>query len=210
VTPAAFARRRRAVLLGALLALGAPACTTLTVTTTEDSSIEQLLLTEAVDRTFDRLTWPDLAGKRAYPDVMPLEPEEQTLDERWYVLQELKTELAHRGAVLAEFANDADVRAVVMIGALGTEHQEQFLGVPASQSVIIPISIPELVIYKSIRLQGFAKLEVAILDAKKGEVLHRAGPARAQTFWRKRRIVVYSTERTDTSRYLLGASEFEP
>lgn len=192
-----------------VLPIGLGGCTAKRViTTTEHTPVEQLLLTEAIDRTIDKLSWPDLRGKVVFIDVgtseAPLaEPQEKTV----YVRQALAAQLAQRGAILVPQVGEADYVALALLGALGTEQQDQFLGLPPIQSVLIPFSLPELALYKATRLTGFAKLELVITDRRRGGVEHRSGPARAETYWRIRQIPFSTSITTDTSRLPSPATE---
>lgn len=209
---ACLARQRRgaAQLIAAALALfgsGLLGCTTSRLaTTTEDTTIEQILLTEAVDRAIEGLTWPELRGERVFLDIDPVETEEDTIDEHWYARQAIKAELAQRGAIRVDDRKDARYGVLVMIGALGTEERIQFFGLPPINSVVIPFSLPEIALYKVVRQQGFAKIEVVVIDVRQGFVVHRSGPSRAETFWRLRQVPLSSSITTDTSRYLVDSA----
>ena len=67
-------------------------------------------------------------------------------------------------------------------------------------SLLIPFTIPELALYKTTRLDGFAKTEIAMLDAEQGGVVHRSGPTYGTTYSRSRTILFFFRKRwTDTT-----------
>ncbi|HYD47662.1 MAG TPA: hypothetical protein VEB21_04910, partial [Terriglobales bacterium] len=78
--------------------------------------------------------------------------------------------------------------------------KESFLGIPQIQSILLPVSVPELVLYKAQEQDGFAKIEIAVSDAASGGLVHHSGPARATTYARHRQILFFGWYRTDTTR----------
>ena len=88
-----------------------------------------------------------------------------------------------------------------VVGAVGLDTSWRFMGVIGASGGFIPLTIPELAIYKRTRTEGFAKVELAILDPREGGVLFRSGPVQGTTHSRTGiYLLVIQTSETDTSR----------
>ena len=59
----------------------------------------------------------------------------------------------------------------LMIYALGTEQQQSFLGIPATQGTLIPLSIPELALYKASRQRGYARFGFTLVETPSGRLI---------------------------------------
>ena len=52
----------------------------------------------------------------------------------------------------------------LIIYALGTEQENSFLGLPPASSTLIPISLPELALYKASRQRGYARFSLTVSE----------------------------------------------
>ena len=163
------------------------------------SSMDQLLTTGAIDRALAGLAWPDVAGKAL---VVQLGAPEESFD-RDYLLRSVEIQVAERGGVLVDVEDEADYQLNVLVGALGVDVSGRFFGLQGTQGGgLIPFTIPELVIYRTRRREGFAKLELALLDHRSGSVVHRSGPEMAATYARSRTLLfVFRSRWTDVTRF---------
>ncbi len=163
------------------------------------SSTEQLLTTAAIDRALAKLAWPDLAGKAL---VVQLGAPEESFD-RDYLLRSIEIGVAQRGGVLVDVENEADYQLNVLVGAVGVDANGRFFGLKGTQGGgLIPFTIPELALYRTQRSNGFAKLELTLLDHRSGGVVHRSGPEMAATYARSRTLLfVFRSRWTDVTRF---------
>ena len=110
--------------------------------------------------------------------------------DRDYLLRSIENQVAERGGVLADLEDEADYQLNVLVSALGVDVSGRFFGLQGTQGGgLVPFTIPELVLFRTRRREGFAKLELALLDHRSGGVVHRSGPEMAATFARSRTIL---------------------
>ena len=153
------------------------------------TGLDPFVATEAIDRALAKLDWPDVAGKSL---VIQLGAPEESYD-RDYLLRSVEIEVAQRGGVVVDDEDQAGYELNVLVGAIGVDRSGRFFGVQGTQAGgLIPFTIPELVIYKTQRRDGFAKLALALLDHRSGGVVHRSGPELGASYARTRTLI--STE----------------
>jgi len=128
--------------------------------------IEQLLISEAIQGAMKDLALDiERPGTKMHLDTTGL------TDEQHFLEQVLRGWLGQKGFEMFEDVKDADYRAIVVVQALGTQQSIKFFGMPASSSAWLPISLPELALYKKNREQGYARFYFDIFDAKTGRYL---------------------------------------
>lgn len=158
------------------------------------STSQQILATEAVDRALARAEWPDLKKRKVYVDVAAPSGDQ----EKAYLANTVSAEVASRGGILAPDLKSADTALIVNADAIGLEQNRTFVGLPAVESAMIPIGIPELTVYSSEREEGYARIELVFADLKKGGVLARSGPKDSETWQQDRKYVVIPTHDSNT------------
>ncbi|UCE64303.1 MAG: hypothetical protein JSU59_03945 [Nitrospirota bacterium] len=139
-------------------------CTTSPKTTdTARSTMEQLLLAQALERT--------LVDAR-----MPIDPAESVAVEAvgltgdaGYAKSIVEEWLRKKGLLVGGEAPKYLVR--VILQAFGTQNVETFIGIPPIQSTFIPLATPELAIYKNINQRGYARLNLEVSDKKTGALV---------------------------------------
>ena len=189
-----FAVRRLAALLTAPLAL---ACAITERITLPRTASEQIISTEAIDRALAQIRWPELAGQKLLVQVGG--PQELDRD---YLIRSVEILIAERGGIVVDDEDEARYQVDVVVGAAGIDVDGRFFGVRGSgASPLIPFTIPELALYKSERLDGFAKTEIAMLDPRKGGVVHRSGPTYGLTYVHERTLFfVFRSRKTNATR----------
>lgn len=143
-----------AIVLSLVLLAG---CTTRAVSSTQRTAIEQLLLSTAVDKAFEKINLPELSDKKIYLDFSNL----QSYDSD-YVKSAFKARLAATGAVLTETPEQADFLVAVSSGALGSEYKDTLIGIPALPVPGSPMTLPELALWKTVEQDGIAKFLVVV------------------------------------------------
>src|SRR5215212_11567148 len=119
-----------------------------------------------------------------------------TTPEQAFATGELRERLLMAGARVVEQRKDADVVLEVRSGGLGIDRLENLIGLPASMLIGsgsssgpggIPITTPEIAIYKNTRQRGFASVSFVAYRADTGEYLTSSGPYIGRTirddFW---------------------------
>ncbi len=166
----------KAIVLLLLLA----GCTSRSVSHTPRTAIEQLLLSTAVDKAFDKVRLPELSDKKVYLDFSNL----QSYDSE-YVKSAFKGYVAEKGAALIEQPEDANYIIQISCGALGNEYKYTLIGIPALPVPGSPMSSPELALWKSVEQDGIAKFLITVSsDGKIVSKEHYYGKAeRDETFF---------------------------
>ena len=140
---------------------------TATQRTTESSrtTVEQLLISEAINRSLPDRSLPIPIGSEIIVNTSGL-TEDQTL-----LQQILIGWLGQQGYLVQAGKNNATYRVDVIVEALGTESGGTFFGVPAIQSQLIPFSLPELAIYKVQNQTGYVKFNMNIFERATGKFI---------------------------------------
>jgi hypothetical protein len=161
---------------------------------TPRTAIEQLLLSQAIDRSVRHLLLP-IAPKQSVAISMAGFPHDRSLLQTAFptVSQSQTTPAAQLSTIrhlasdlpvmegkiearlgeLGLFVRDSetDYRARVTVEALGTEQGQSFFGMPPVQSVLLPFALPELTLFKAQLQRGYARYTMDIYDAKSGELI---------------------------------------
>ena len=106
------------------------------------SGTEQLLLSDAVDRSIDRLDLSSLGGETVFLDSKYVTPDKSTNKgsadnyvNSNYIISALRQKLITSGCLLKPSAPDADYVVEARVGALGTDALEVTYGIPASNAL---------------------------------------------------------------------------
>lgn len=176
------------ILLG-LMPLVMTGCASTTTTNTARAAKEQLLISNAVDRALNKVNFAPLAGQRIFID-------EKYLDcvDKPYVMGSIRHRVAREGGRIAAKAEDADIIVEPRSGVIGTDMQNKFVGVP---EITLPglLTLPEIKVATNEAQQGFAKIGIAVLDAKTGTLLGDGGVSIANS--------------NDNNWYVMGVGPFQ-
>ncbi|MEO8995886.1 MAG: hypothetical protein ABI284_00390, partial [Nitrosospira sp.] len=143
----------------ACIGLAAGCSTTQRTTQSSRTAIEQLLISEAVLRSLPAepqgmLSIP--SGSSVILNTAGISPDQDLLQ------QILVGWLGKQGLAVQQDEKDATYRINVIVNAMGTEFGSDFFGMPPSSSQFIPISLPELAIYKAQFQTGYVKFYLDI------------------------------------------------
>jgi hypothetical protein len=179
-----MAGRRRALAIVALAAgvLGA-GCTTVRVTATERSSIEQRLLVRSLERAAARLDIAPLVGRLVRIELFSL-----TKDQA-FAREFLRVRLEARGLRVASGA-DADLTLQVFTAALAVDTADTLVGLPAMQAPVLAVPIPEIALFKLERSRGHAELQSYVFDAS-GQLLGQVHDVLGQAKWHRFTILIF-------------------
>ncbi|HWB09231.1 MAG TPA: DUF6655 family protein [Pirellulales bacterium] len=162
--------------LFALSALAAVAgCGTTRWSDTARTATEQLILSTAVDRAIDNIDFRPLSGRYVYLDT-------QYLDcvDKGYVVSTLRQHMLSEGCVLTADAASADLVVEARSGAVGTDHHDVLVGVPAisipgAGVTGMPSAIPEIPFAKTTAQQGVAKIACFAYNRETGQAVWQSG-----------------------------------
>lgn len=159
----------------AVISMMTTGCTTPTTSNTARTAVEQLLISNAVDQSLDKVDFRPFGGR----DVHLSETYIEAVDKP-YVVGSVRHRLLTAGARLVDKPDNADIIVEVRSGGVGTNTSNTFIGVP---EVVLPgmLSLPEVKFAERTRQKGLAKLGLVAYDAKTREVLGHGGLSLAES-----------------------------
>lgn len=163
--------------MAALLCLAAFGCGTTKWSDTPRTATEQLLISTAVDRAIDGMNFKPLAGKDVYLDTTFMEG----IIDKNYVISSLRQHMLSQGCVLAPSKDQATYVVEVRAGAVGTNHHDVMVGVPAlslpgaSLMPGVPSAIPEIAFAKTTDQKGVAKIAAFAYNQRTGQPVWQSG-----------------------------------
>lgn len=133
-------------------------------TKTSRSSIEQLLLSQSLQRSLTDAVLPIPPGQSVAVETVGLTADQAfvtALIEKW---------LSREGLNLPKDGKESLV-ARVTLDAFGTLQAQTFFGIPQISGGFLPLSIPELAFYKAHRQQGLARFSIDFIEKKTGRLV---------------------------------------
>lgn len=170
----------------ALAAVLAVSCLAGCGTTQSRSATEQLLTSDAVDRSIARIDFRSLSGQKVFLDVEYLKNVKGigTVNSE-YVISSLRQQLLAAGCLLQESKPLADFVVEARVGALGLDGHEVIYGIPANNGLnlasnLVPAAptlptIPELALAKKNDQMAAAKIGVFAYHRVTREVVWQSG-----------------------------------
>lgn len=191
-----------------LLIFAAGGCATIRVTDPAHTATEQFLMSQAITAALKQLNVDALRDRKVWLETGYFTGAEQvvvngevrqrmfTTPEQAFAAAELRERLLLGGARIVQDKKLADIIVEVRSGGIGIDRLENLIGVPASvlgggvagsATSGVPISIPEIALYKNTRQRGFASISFVAYRADTGEYVTSSGPYIGRTlrddFW---------------------------
>jgi hypothetical protein len=155
------------------------AITNLSVDLPEGATIELAATSLDSDRTLVRISGPDLASAKR-PAL-----------ETSYVRDAVAVALGRKGYRIP--VQDATYMIRVMVESLGTMQGLTLFGLPPIQSSVIPFSLPELALYKYQKQSGYARLHVDMFDNRSGAFVGSTATIIGRTYYDQYTVLFYVT-----------------
>lgn len=191
-----FTARMHFVLIIAIFLLFLSACSsTQKITNSARTPIEQLLHSEAIAKSLSRQQ-SDLqlhipVGAKVSLKTAGLTPDNP------FVGEMISSWLGRQGYIV-DNAENAQYKINVIVNSLGTEFGETFFGIPPVSGSFIPISLPELAIYKSQNQTGYTNFHLDIYELPSNRFMYTTIPYTAETFYNGYTFFfMFSFNRTD-------------
>jgi hypothetical protein len=166
--------------LGAVALTSIIGCGTTRWTNSPRTATELLLISDAIDRSIDRMDFQYLAGEAVFLDAQYLTG---TLDEN-YIVSSLRQKLLASACTLTEEREDAKYVVEARSGGVGTDQHDLTFGVPSVNipPVLgsvggVPASIPEVPLIKKTAQKGVAKLAIFAYERETGRAVWQSGAA---------------------------------
>jgi hypothetical protein len=173
---------RSFVVLAAALALSA-ACTTVRITGTPRSSIEQRLLVRSLERAAARLDTSSLAGHLLRIEMFGL------TSDSVFARDFLRARLETRGLRVTS-GSDADVTLQIFATALAVDTGDTLIGVPAMQAPVLAVPIPEIALFKLERSRGHAEVQLYTYDSE-GRLTSQLPDVRGEAKYTRFTILIF-------------------
>ncbi len=150
-------------------------CSTAQTSNTARTSTEQLLVSNAVDQSLDKVNFSSFNGAAVFLD-------EKYVDcvDKSYVVSSVRHRLLTNGARLVDAADKSDVVVELRAGAVGTTSAESYVGIP---EIVLPgmLTLPEVRFFEKKSQSGTAKLGLVAYNPKTGAGLGLGGMSLAKS-----------------------------
>ncbi len=158
-----------------MLTAAVSGCTTSGTTNTARSSTEQLLISNAVDQSLDKIDFSPFAERTVYVDDKYVDCTDKN-----YVVSSVRHRIARAGGLLVATPDEARILVELRNGAVGTETSESFLGVP---EIVLPgmLTLPEIQLANRTEQHGMAKIGMVAIDTQTRQALGDGGMTTAQS-----------------------------
>jgi hypothetical protein len=177
---------------------------------TPRTAVEQLLLTAAIEHALHNLTifLPEQTSLRV--DVTGLQTDRAHFnmvgDERGVlhgpsldlllIRDSIATGLARLGYRIDPLDSEPAYQARVVVESFGTTQGLTFFGMPPVQSVLIPFSLPALVLYSAEGQKGYARLHVDYFEYQSGKLVGSSPTIIGRTYYNQYTLLFFFTWQT--------------
>jgi hypothetical protein len=154
-------------------------CGTTRTSNTARTATEQLLISDAVDRTVQQINFKVLAGEPVFFDTSQM----NDVVDKGYVISCMRQHLLACGCVMKEKREDATFIIEPRVGVVGTDSNDLMFGIPAFSvpqvmpGTPLPSSVPEIAFAKRRDQMGVAKIAVFAYRRETGEPVWQSGMA---------------------------------
>lgn len=157
-----------------VIAALASGCTSTKQSNTARTATEQLLISNAVDQSLNKIDFTPLAGSSVFI-------EEKYLDcvDKGYILGSIRHKLLQARATIAPKVEDANAVMEIRSGGVGTDVASSFLGIPGFTMPGM-ISIPDIKIVNHDSQKAVAKIGLVVYDVKSKIELGEGGVSMAK------------------------------
>lgn len=155
------------------------------------TSVEQLLLSQALERSLREVALP-------IPDGVPVLVETTTLTADQRFLEQVVSDRLARSGMLLTKPEEAVYRVRVVTQSFGTEQGTSFFGMPPVQSVLLPFALPELALYKHVHQEGAVRMMLDVFEIATGRLISSSPWYGATTYHDQYTILLFfSFSKTD-------------
>jgi hypothetical protein len=150
---------------------------------TARTATEQLLISDAIDRTVQQINFKVLEGESVYFDERHL----LEVVDKAYLISSFRQHMLASGCVLKEKREDATFVVEPRVGAVGTDNHDWLVGIPAINvpqvplAPTLPAAIPEIPFAKRRDQRGVAKVAVFAYRRETGEPVWQSGMALSES-----------------------------
>lgn len=167
---------------------------------TARTATEQMLISNAVDQSLNKVDFSPFAGHNVY-----LVDKYVDCVDKSYVISSVRHRILTAGGIMVDDPTRAEIHVELRSGAVGTDTAESFVGIP---EVTVPgmLTLPEVRVLTRSSQIGTAKLGLVAVDARTGRVLGTGGTSLAQSDTQNWFVMGVGPFRTGTINYEVDAS----
>lgn len=158
-----------------LILLTSVGCTTAKTSNTARTSTEQLLISNAVDQSLNKIDFTPFRGQTVFLN-------EKYVDcvDKPYVIASVRHRILKAGGRLVDSADKSSVTVELRSGAVGTYSTDSFVGVP---EIVLPgvVTLPEVRLAERKAQHGLAKLGLVAYETTTGASLGTGGMSLANS-----------------------------
>ncbi len=147
------------ILVSVLLSILIIGCTSVRITMTPRSSLEQQLLVQGLERAMAQINIDRFKGKRVALELVGL-----TKDDLSFTKESVRIWMAKHGIRIDQDQKEIDLILKVFARVLAVDQSETLFGTP--EFFLLGIPIPAIVIYRNIRNRGRADLQIYAWDER--------------------------------------------
>jgi hypothetical protein len=175
-------------------------CTTTKQSNTARSATEQLLISNAVDQSLNKIDFSPLAGSAVFV-------EEKYIDcvDKGYVIGSIRHKLLQAGATLAAKPEEAEAITEVRSGSVGTDTTSAYIGIPGFTAPGM-IGIPDIKLATRDSQKAVAKIGIVAYSVKSKRELGEGGVSMAQADDTNSYLLGYGPKQSGTLRYEVNRS----
>ena len=162
--------RARCVFAAGLVLTCSLGCATTKTSNTARTATEQLLLSNAIDQSLNKVDFSAMHGRNVYLDPTYLDGVDKQ-----YVLASLRHHLLYNGVHLAPAADKADLILEPRSGGIGTDTTESYYGIPGISLPGGVFSLPEIKLVTRTNQNATAKIGLAAYDAGERAIVGGGG-----------------------------------
>lgn len=180
---------------------------------TPRTAVEQVLLTQAIERALVNMTIQLPDGVNVEVDATGLESDRSRLRmtgsdlgmtnnlgtmntpsrEILYIRDTVAAELGRRGYRVRDRGKESPYLIRAMAESFGTMQGVSFFGMPAVQSVLIPFALPELILYRHVKQSAYARLHLDVYDYRTGEFLGSTAKLVGRSYYDQYTVLFFIT-----------------
>lgn len=161
-------------------------------TTREHRATEQLLLSDAVDRSVSTIDFRPLSGEKVFLDTTYLRAtKSDSFVNADYVTSSLRQQIMAAGCLMQETNEAADIVIEARIGTLGSDDHRVTFGIPENNAIgsaatFIPgapsvAQVPEIAVARRDAREGAAKLAAFAYDRVTREAIWQSGISQSRS-----------------------------
>jgi hypothetical protein len=184
----------------AATAMLASGCTSTRQSNTARTATEQLLISNAVDQSLNKVDFSPLTGSSVFV-------EEKYIDcvDKGYIIGSIRHKLLQAGATLAPKIEEAEAIMEVRSGGVGTDVSSSYLGVPGFTAPGM-IGIPDIKLVTHDSQKAVAKIGIVVYSVKSKRELGEGGVSMAQADDTNSYFLGYGPRQSGTLRYEVSRS----